>query len=305
MDFTYQAHGLTIWSDVELALPQGDGGEPDLVLRRGADRAVPDSALAGRRRAELAKADGRVFFTLATSSDGTVLRYPGLCDFVGDPLLREVTYFLDPSADHGLLTVLATGALLAVHLTLNSHLVLHASAVRVGSRALAFVGASGMGKSTLAAAFCGRGCSLVADDVLRVDPDGTVYPGSTENRLRMGARLLADAAPASDVRATADGRLALRSSVAAGALPLAGCVIPRPSRDAERVSVERLAGARAFVRMSQFPRVLGWRDPVVMDLAFQWLADLVQRVPVYEAVVPWGPPFSGAVLDELLTAVSG
>ena len=301
MDFTYQAHGLTVWSDVELALPAGDGGVPDLVLRRGADREVPRAGLPGRCLAELAKQDGRVFYTLAADGDRTVLRYPELCDFVGDPLLREVTYHLDPSADHGLLTVLATGALLAVHLTLNSHLVLHASAVRVGDRALAFVGASGMGKSTLAAALCGRGCDLVADDVLRVDlgRSALVYPGSTENRLRMAARGLADGAPEADVRPTADGRLALRSSVHAEALPLAACVIPRPSRSVVDVSVERLTGARAFVRMSQFPRVLGWRDPSVLDGSFQGLADLVERVPIFEATIPWGPPFRDDVLDAL------
>ncbi|MFJ8811691.1 hypothetical protein [Amycolatopsis thermoflava] len=303
MDFTYRAHGLTVWSDVELALPAGDGGEPHLVLRRGADREVPRAALPGRCLAELAKPDGRVFYTLATDGDRTVLRYPGLCEFAGDPLLREVTYHLDPAADHGLLTVLATGALLAVHLTLNSHLVLHASAVRAGERALAFVGASGMGKSTLAAALCGHGCDLVADDVLRVDPGGLVHPGSTENRLRMAARGLADGAAAADVRPTADGRLALRSPVYADALPLAACVIPRPSRSAVDVSVERLTGTRAFLRMSQFPRVLGWRDPAVMDFAFQGLADLVAQVPVYEATVPWGPPFRDQVLADLLSAV--
>ncbi|OXM74127.1 MULTISPECIES: hypothetical protein [Amycolatopsis] len=299
MDFTYRAHGLTVWSDVELALPPGDGGEPDLVLRRGPDHAVPRAELPGRCLAELAKPDGRVFYTLATDGNRTVLRYPSLCEFAGDPLLREVTYHLDPSADHGLLTVLATGALLAVHLTLNSHLVLHASAVRVDERALAFVGASGMGKSTLAAALCGLGCDLVADDVLRVDAGGIVYPGSTENRLRMAARGLADEAAEEDVRPTADGRLALRSTVSTNALPLAACVIPRPSRSVVDVSVERLAGARAFVRMSQFPRVLGWRDPAVMDFAFQRLADLVAEVPVFEATVPWGPPFRDEVLNTL------
>lgn len=299
MDFTYQAHGMTIWSDVELALPAGDGGTPSLVLRRGPVRAVPHEPLPGRCLAEQRKADGRVFYALTRDGSSAVLRYPGLCDFTGDPLLREVTYHLDPAADPGLLTVLATGALMAVHLTLNGHLVLHASAVRAGNRALAFVGASGMGKSTLAAALCGHGHALVADDVLRVDTDAVAYPGSTENRLRVGARELAAGAP--DVRETADGRLALRSAAAAEPLPLAACVVPRPSRTAREVSVHRLAGARAFVRMSQFPRVLGWRDPAVLDRAFQDLADLVARVPVLEATVPWGPPFPQAVLDTLIT----
>jgi len=48
---------------------------------------------------------------------------------------------------------------------------LHASAVRVGDGAVAFLGDSGAGKSTLAAFLVKRGHRLVADDVCLLDPD--------------------------------------------------------------------------------------------------------------------------------------
>jgi hypothetical protein len=48
---------------------------------------------------------------------------------------------------------------------------LHASAVRMGSGAVAFLGDSGAGKSTLAAFLVARGFPLVADDVCLLDPD--------------------------------------------------------------------------------------------------------------------------------------
>jgi hypothetical protein len=64
---------------------------------------------------------------------------------------------------------------------------LHASAVLIDGRAVAFSGPSGVGKSTLAAAFVARGYPLVCDDVLVVDPQGTgepvVRPGVTQMRL--------------------------------------------------------------------------------------------------------------------------
>lgn len=312
MDYAYRAHGLTISSMVELPLPASPPapGPPDLLLRRGTDRPVPDQLPPGRDLAGLSNPEGKVFYSLGRDEERTVLRYPGLCDFVGDRDLTDVTVHLHPGADRGLLSVLASGALLAVHLMLRGHLVLHASAVQLNGHAVAFVGASGMGKSTLAAALCGHGCGLVADDVLRVDRIGAaamrVHPGSTETRLRMNAGALAKAAPPDAVRHTADGRLALRPTTSAvGPLPLVACVVPRPSRDAVEVSVDRLAPARAFVRMSQFPRVLGWRDPASMDRAFQRLADLVEHVPVFEATVPWGPPFRPEVLDGLLAAIAG
>lgn len=304
----YHAHGLSVASEIRLPLPEGLRGPADLVLRCGPDRAVPDVHPPGRRLAALARDDGSLLYSLARDGDHTVLRYPGLCEFSGDRDLVHVTAHLQPGADRGLPEVLAAGALLAVHLLLRGRLVLHASAVRLDGRALAFVGASGMGKSTLAAALCGHGCGLVADDVVRVDAAGDVprvFPGSTENRLRPSAAGLADGAPPNAVRDTADGRLALRPRTRVdGPLPLAACVVPRPSRTADAVSVVRVPPARALLRLSSFPRVLGWSEPESAGRAFQALADLVERVPVFEATVPWGPPFRPDVLAALLDAVS-
>jgi hypothetical protein len=59
--------------------------------------------------------------------------------------------------------------------------VLHASAVRIGDGAIAFVGPSGAGKTTLAARLLLRGAGLLTDDVLAVDRgDGAVraHPGA-------------------------------------------------------------------------------------------------------------------------------
>ncbi|MGH3991396.1 MAG: hypothetical protein ACRDSN_02920, partial [Pseudonocardiaceae bacterium] len=313
----YRAHGLVIASAVELALPPSPPvlGKPDLLLRCGADRPVPSRDSPGCQLAKLSSHDSTVRYSLARDSDQTVLRYPGLCDFVGDPSLADITVHLHPGVDPGLIAVLAAGALIAVHLKLRDELVMHASAVQLDGRALAFVGASGMGKSTLAAALCRNGCGLVADDVLRVDLTDTmvvrVYPGSTECRLRMSARQLADAAPSDAVRPTADGRLALRpstvgpNSCAGDPLPLAACVVPLPTRQAVDVSVHRLPNAQALLRMIQFPRVVGWSEPASTAREFQALADLVEQVPIFEASVPWGPPFRPEVLSGLLEAVMG
>jgi hypothetical protein len=302
----YRAHGLAIRSEVELPLPPVafTHGPADLVLRRGPDRPVPGEDPPGRRLAGLRAPDGRQFYALGRDGDRTVLRYPGLCDFVGDRDLAEVSCHLHPGVDPGLLAVLAGGTLLAVHLTLRHQLVLHASAVRAGEHAVAFVGGSGMGKSTLAAALCGHGCALVADDVLRVDADPAavrVHPGSVESRLRRSAAALVGPGAA---RTTADGRLALRPAARAdGPVPLGACVVPRPSREVTAVSVHRLPPARALLRLAQFPRVAGWVEPAWMDRAFQGLADLAERVPVFEATVPWGPPFHPEMLAALLAAV--
>ena len=40
-----------------------------------------------------------------------------------------------------------------------------------------------------------------------------------------------------------------------------------------------------------FPRVHGWRDKAVLAREFATLSQVVNQVPVFEATIPWGPPF--------------
>jgi hypothetical protein len=64
------------------------------------------------------------------------------------------------------------GPVLGFVLRLRGINTLHASAVAVGGRACAFVGASGSGKSSLAAAFARRGHAVLSDDVTPVVEHG-------------------------------------------------------------------------------------------------------------------------------------
>ncbi|MDQ3788641.1 MAG: hypothetical protein M3422_15535, partial [Actinomycetota bacterium] len=280
MTHTYQAHGLCIESDIPLPMPPGKG-TPNLTLYRGEDREIPHERPPGERLAEVARPNQTIFYTLSRGSD-TVLRYAALCDFHGDRDFARITVHKHPDADEALLPILVAGAVVAIHLTLHQALVLHASAVATNGSAIAFVGSSGMGKSTLAAALCNLGCALLTDDVLRVE-NGLAHPGGTENRLRDNARQLA----MGDTYETADGRLAGRPpTLAAAPLPLAACVVPRPSREVTEVALRRLGPAEALIRLSRYPRVLGWRDAASMAVTFQALADLVEGVPVFEAKIP-------------------
>jgi hypothetical protein len=297
----YRAHGLLIGSDVPLPLPVSAPGVPDLTLSLAAAREVPNERPPGERLAETARPDLTLFYTLTRTPTSVILRYPGLCDFVGDASFSTIAVHVHPGADEGLLPVLIAGGLLATHLMLRHELVLHASAIRAGDVAVAFVGRSGMGKSTLATALCADGYPLISDDLLRVGPDLVVHPGATETRLRPSARALSN----DHSYETADGRLATRpGTLETSPLPLAACVIPGPSRAATRVSTHRLRPVEALVRLSSYPRILGWTDPTTMAAAFQSLADLVERVPVVEATIPWGLPFAPGTLTELMASLA-
>jgi hypothetical protein len=75
---------------------------------------------------------------------------------------------------------------------LSGREVLHASAVAIDRRAVAFVGGTGVGKTSLAVQLMLCGAGFVTDDVLAVDtaPDGRVvaYPGACIASVRPGER---------------------------------------------------------------------------------------------------------------------
>jgi hypothetical protein len=72
------------------------------------------------------------------------------------------------------------GPVMGFVMLLRGVVCLHASAVAVGDKAIALLGPAGSGKSTTAAAFCERGYSILAEDVVTLDDRGDhflVRPG--------------------------------------------------------------------------------------------------------------------------------
>ncbi len=157
-----------------------------------------------------------------------------IASFVHD----NVAWYTAAASDSGyLLAETVTASLLA----LRGETVLHASAVAIDGAAVAFVGQSGRGKSTIAALLCVAGAELVTDDVLTVDPGPPVMcaGGASELRLRQAAAKIGQGRPGTSSRRTADDRLALAVKAAPQRpLPVAAIVIPSPSRTAVERGVQ-------------------------------------------------------------------
>jgi hypothetical protein len=305
-----RVYGLAVRSEVPLHLhrPVAPGTPADLEIAFGAPVARTEESPPGRVLLDLR--GSRRFYTATEDDLAYRLRFFGSCDVVLDRGLTRATVHPMAGADPELLPVLLSGNLLAFVLAMRGEAVLHASAVQVGSEALAFIGASGMGKSTMATLLCAAGARLVTDDVLRLDLTSTPPTcalGATELRLRKGADLLAEQfGSAPGVRTTGDARQALTAAPATTEdLPLAALVVPVPDHSRERRTAEvtRLSAKDAMVLLAQFPRLLGWEDAEVSRRAFHQLADVVDRVPVHAAVLPWGPPFPEDIAAQVLDAV--
>src|SRR5690625_3218856 len=308
-DGAVSLYGLTIRSELPLhGRPVSGRPSHDIDIRMAEEIPRPDGPPQGRTMVHV-EADVPYLTCVARDDGYYVARFYGNCDFVIDPALATVDVHMFERGDVGMAGVFATGTLLSFVLAVRGDPVLHASAVQIEDSALAFVGRSGMGKSTMATLMCAAGADLVTDDVLRLDLSGsglpTCYLGATELRLRKAAGDLGlrfGSAPRQWI--TADSRNALQPAQArTDRLPLAAIVIPFPDRELPTCEVRRLPTAEAVLSLVQFPRVLGWEDPDILGRQFEQVVDIAKRTPVFIARVPWGPPFSTEIPAAIATAV--
>ncbi|MCM3901867.1 MAG: hypothetical protein ND866_09190, partial [Pyrinomonadaceae bacterium] len=87
---------------------------------------------------------------------------------------REVCVIPMAGVDDSRIRLSLVGVVMAFVLYQRGILVLHAATISLGGGAVAFLGESGFGKSTMAAALYKRGYNLFTDDVLPVDPDSDI-----------------------------------------------------------------------------------------------------------------------------------
>lgn len=172
--FRYRAYGLSIASELEIgALPADSGANAaDVEIRLRPVHHAQDTL----------KDDPAIEFSPGLQ----ILSWPSVASFaIHDGAVIDVAL-----ADHpyrALYQVPLLGAVFATLLHQRGVLVLHASAVEIEGKGVAFIGQKGMGKSTLAAAFLRAGHRLVADDVLAIDfstpGQPVVIPGFPEIKL--------------------------------------------------------------------------------------------------------------------------
>ncbi len=167
---------------------------------------------------------------------------------------------------------------------------LHASAVVVGGRAWALVGARGSGKSTMAALLADAGCGFLADDLVVVD-GGRAYagPAAVDLRADAGGRLGAQAL------GRVGSRERWRRPVAAAApdAPLGGLVLLEWSDGVPQVGPAAVPERMAAIAAHQ---MLPLRPDAVLDLV---------ALPAVALRRPRGLDHADASAAVLLAALAG
>ena len=300
--------GLNFVGPFALGDPLPDGSPVDVTVSVEPSRPVaqepPGPALAGM------VVQGEEMYTLYSVGAGYVFRFHGLCEFHVSNDGSAVRCYPGPRVDDGFIHVLMGGAIAALLVALRGRAVLHASAVTSGYDTIVFTGPSGLGKTTAAALCCAAGARFISDDVVSLEdgPGGVACVGlGSELRLREQAMGIADLFPPPplECRMTADGRMAVKPPRPEQERNVVSAVVlPRPVRGPEHVTVRRLRPSESVAALLSNARIPDMVPPDWQRTHFQMVANLAAGVPVLEARVPWGPPFSTAVAAELLALVA-
>ncbi|HEX6902241.1 MAG TPA: hypothetical protein VF789_21165 [Thermoanaerobaculia bacterium] len=288
--------GLNLASDFPFShhLAEGDG-EPDLTFTL-----TPRPLLSGPWRntapvyvSPYRMPDGESVFHLYRIDGYEILNFPGTADF----FLQEdriACHVLEPD----LVELRLLGPVLSYCLERRGLPTLHASAVAVDGRAVAFLSRQGGGKTGLAAALMRAGRPLLTDDVLPVeDRQGTFFARPGYPQMRMWPDEAAwfldrwEELPLVHPQVTKR-----RISVGPGgfgefldaSLPLAGLYIPerRPDGPVEIVDVPPRDALIELVRYSFSPHLV--EAAGLQPFRFDLFARLVQKVPVRRLRYPAG-----------------
>lgn len=188
--------------------------------------------------------------TWQMDGDSLLLRIPGVARFllIGG---REIRVEAEDDTPPAEIAIFLIGTVLGILLHQRGQIVLHASAVRVGGRAVLFCGPSGAGKSTLAAALGQQGFPLVSDDLCALTMNGgTVSVAPDGRQLKLWAHAI--------------GKLELEESRGAAVRKTMEKFYVEP---AETVCDPLPLGAVYMLREARPPHAPGIQRPNIVDTA--------------------------------------
>ena len=236
-------------------------------------------------------------FRHATLPDGSeYVWWPRFFEFLITADGQRILYRrLDPRRNEAFQTYLLGHALSFALIKLGAEPI-HGTAVDVGAGAVVFLGDSGYGKSTLAAAFVAAGDRILTDDLLVLIANGTgfkAYPGPP--RIKLMKKDAGRAMPGIQAAGPMNRRggkliipLGERHAVNKKTRILAFYDLPSPDegRKVESISIERLSSREAFMALTRNtfnPRVA---SPERLRQFFSLATDVAKKIPVKRLLFP-------------------
>ena len=287
-------HGLTIASATplpglsQLAFDDAQRADVRLVVCTEPLYAVPPSATV-RYRSVGAGTSADATLTVSQLADGrTAFRYSDgtAFDVVERDGAIDIAAVIGAGQELEDLSVYLYGPVLGFVLRRLGRLALHASCVSVDGRAAAFVGASGAGKSTTAAALALGGASLLADDLVALERTGDswrAHPAFDHVRVWTSSEPLLYGRTGVLERITPGWeklRVPLRAQLAPAPAPLAAIYLLQWDEPASAPAIAPVHGAEALLSLAGHSYSNYLLSPRQKATELEQLGHLVARVPV-------------------------
>lgn len=239
--------------------------------------------------------------------NGFLLRFPDLADFIISKDGCTLEAWPGPEMSPETLRHLVLDQVLPRVLAHQGRLVVHSGAVRVGQEAIAFIGDTGRGKSTLTASFHAAGYSLLSDDGLElVQEENTTRVRSTYPSLRLWPETVAglfarapDLAPMAHY--SSKRRIILKNVGSSAPLPLASIYVLAPDAqdDVADISLTRLSPREACMTIISNSFQLDVTDRHRATSLLTVASNIAQQLPVFSLAYPR----NFAVLPEVRQAI--
>jgi len=223
---------------------------------------------------------------------GYCLRFPAMSEFIVSRDLSQIQCWSAPDTPKVTVRHLLLDQVIPLVLSRTEPLVLHASGVLTEFGAIAFVGRTGEGKSTLAASFARNGFPMLSDDclVLRFDRQcwtaTATYPGVRLWSSTLDAVLHRDTPTRETAHYTRKRRVNnseivphISSPAALRALFLLCCCEGEPS-------IMRHRPAPATMTLIAYAFNLDITDSAFLRQQFETVSDIAAKVPVFELHYP-------------------
>lgn len=279
--FDHEIYGLVIRSPEPIPAPSVAARPPDVEIFESSDPLTQDhlphqNSPFSYRRFD----DGAAF-----------VEWMDAIQFSVSADSRRITFFASDYADRRLVFDFLIAHVLSVTLLQRGIESLHATAIEVAGRAIAFIGDCGYGKSTLAAACLRAGARLLTDDLLVVVPEGDTFrvlPGAQRIKLKplfaketIGER---EGVPMDDARGKFVYPLT-DSEFCNSPVPLDRILALRPDSVAHAVTLLVQAdGFREIIQATFNPLDT---SPQRLRRHLVFTGTLAGAVPVWSASVPW------------------
>ncbi len=237
--------------------------------------------------------DGSVWTEFHRLGDGYLLRFPDLADFEVSADGTVVTAYPAEGVDDATIEHLYINQLVPLALSRQGQPAFHASVVTVAGGAVAFLGKTGAGKSTLAASFALHGAAFLTDDALMIEETENgcrAKPSHASLRLwedSLDALIGDDSPQAGPVGYSDKTRLLAGEALAHSkeSQPLLAAYV-LDSQDQQAVSIRTLTGLDRHMAWLNNSFLLDVQDPEFLEQHFEWTHRISGAVPTFALDYP-------------------